>query len=1562
MERFERSFHREYKRVILKQEFVGANKVPPLGKEKVSWYSNFFYGNDSAKWCTNVPNYLEVNYENLYEGIDLRYYSSEKGLKYDFIVHPGANIEDIRVKYEGADRIYIDHYGNLNIKTKLRDIVDGDLFIYQDVDNIRSQIEGKFIKFDNLEYGFEILSDYYSDELIVIDPFLNLSYSTYLGGKMSDQGLSITIDQFGNAFVTGFTMSSDFPTTPGANDTTYNGGVWGGDAFILKLDYNGSKLKYSTFIGGNETDGGCGITVDLDGNAYVTGVTNSTNFPTTPNAYNRTLNHTIEYWPDVFVLKLNNSGSKLIFSTYLGGTDADWVYAITIDEFGNAYITGHTFSSNFPVTPGVYDPTYNGNLDLFITKLNRSGSTLDYSTFIGGTDADSGLDIILDDNNNAFITGDSYSTDFPTTPGANDTSNNGQCDVIVVKLNSSGTGLLFSTYIGGNDWDFGGAITIDSIGNSYVTGSIKSTNFPTTPDALDKTYNGGFYDSCFFKLNQNGSSLMYSTYIGGDNREMGSGISLDSFGNILIAGSTNSTDFPITEDAFDKICEGYDVYLTKLASNGTKIIYSTFIGGQGNDWGNDLVMDIVGNCYITGKTDSNDFQTTKDAYNRSLSGESDAFVVKFFGNPIFNISSLSLFMNNTPTNLIYSRLCPYTFRAIILDTYEISDLSIVYLTLDPQGSNLQLLWDRSTGHFTEVFDPNNYISISPTCDAKFQIFYWIIDFDIIFNWTYPDEDLNDVQTYATGKTLPSVWFNATNLYHVENDLVFNGTLSVSGEDNRTIYENELVRGGERFNWSGLKVSYENTIDVYPPADDIDVNIWNEAGNSWSDSPASGENFTTQTVSASATDTDGDTHVINITGIPPECDATNETFTIRIDGDNVTFTNPIPDYGKWRTTSDVEVGINITDIGGGIVNGSSVKYCFSTDNGTNWSEWIDFPKLKSGVSVNPQDVLIFPDGINNLVKWQAEDSVGNGPVESEEYRILVDTEDLLFSNGYPTEKNESLTENVEAGITISDVTSGVDASTVEYAISINSGISWTSWKGVTGLNSGNSINVTLSLKFPNGTANRIKWRASDVAGNGPTESEVFIISVNTWVAKVKIPEVKLWNPPNGSVIASTELELSWRLLNKDLLNVIYDVYLDTVNPPVKFNLSGIINTTLIIDNLSNGLTYYWTVIPKTEKINGSCESGVWSFTITIPIPKVNLISPENNSIINDSQPGLSWSIEYDGTEILTYDVYFGTYKDPELEFRNHPSTNCFIKERLTDGLTYYWKVVPWVGDYPGLVSETWSFTVSQEYIPHFELELFILPPVIELPPGDIRQVKAIVSNLGELEDSVLLRIEVTPDSGVGTNVNEPSIISVIPHDIAEFNIMVTTSLDAPNQDVILTVVASSRRASEYDLIVEERAELTVKIKDKEKTDEDDPWLSLGNFWIIFLIIIIILFVLIVVWIFLKQEKTSQETKDKSTKEDALTVKPGTVPEAEISVGKAPPTTTSPQLPETTTNVVSQQQTQTIAKAPTLASSTTPGQVPETPQIPQVTQVLQLPPLKPESSKDDHSKSGDNTKTT
>jgi hypothetical protein len=331
-----------------------------------------------------------------------------------------------------------------------------------------------------------------------------LVYSTYLGGNSGgnsdNQGRGIAVDASGNAYVTGITQSTNFPTTPGAFQTTY-GGSSGDNAIVTKLNPTGSALVYSTYLGGSgngSSDGdiGAGIAVDASGNAYVTGATNSTDFPTTPGAFQTTYSAGRE---DAFVTKLNSTGSALVYSTYLGGSGD--VYpagqggsGIALDASGNAYVVGTTASTNFPTTTGAYQTTYGGGLqDCFVTKLNSTGSALVYSTYLGGNSNEGSSGIAVDASGNAYVTGGTQSTNFPTTPAAfQTTSGGGIQDAFVTKLNSTGSALVYSTYLGGNSDDAGSGIALDASANAYVTGSTNSTNFPTTPGAFQTTSGGGY--------------------------------------------------------------------------------------------------------------------------------------------------------------------------------------------------------------------------------------------------------------------------------------------------------------------------------------------------------------------------------------------------------------------------------------------------------------------------------------------------------------------------------------------------------------------------------------------------------------------------------------------------------------------------------------------------------------------------------------------------------------------------------------------------------------------------------------------------------------------------------------------------------------------------------------------------------------------------------------------------------------------------------------------------------------------------------------------------------------
>ena len=598
------------------------------GIEQLPGKSNYFIGKDPTKWRRDIPTFAKVKYQDVYPGVDLVYYGNQRQLEYDFVLAPGADPRQIELSFNGAEQLRLDGEGNLVVSIAGRKIIEHAPFIYQDVDGERRRVAGGYELASDHRVGFK-LTVYDHRKTLTIDP--SLAYSTYLGGSSggldfgqgTDQGNGIAVDSSGNAYVTGFTQSSDFPVTSGALQTTSAGFA---DAFVSKLNSDGSALIYSTYLGGTGRDQGQRIAVDSSGSAYIVGSTESNDFPTTAGA----LQTTFGGGDDAFVSKLNSSGSALIYSTYLGGSDIDLGRGLAVDSSGNAYLTGATLSSNFPITSGALQTTFVGFGDAFVSKLNSSGSALIYSTYLGGSISQFGYGVAVDSSGNAYVAGVTMSVDFPIVAGALQTTLGGGDDVFVSKLNSSGSALVYSTYLGGSDEDFGFDIAVDSSGNAYVTGQTVSSNFPTTVGALQPAFGGGNHDTFVSKLNSSGSALIYSTYLGGSGDDSGSSIAADPLGNAYVTGETVSIDFPISSGALQPTpAGGFDAFVSKLNSGGSALLFSTYLGGSdGSEIGTGIALDSSRDAFVAGTTGSSDFPTTKGALQTMYAGVLDAFVSK----------------------------------------------------------------------------------------------------------------------------------------------------------------------------------------------------------------------------------------------------------------------------------------------------------------------------------------------------------------------------------------------------------------------------------------------------------------------------------------------------------------------------------------------------------------------------------------------------------------------------------------------------------------------------------------------------------------------------------------------------------------------------------------------------------------------------------------------------------------------------------------------------------------------------------------------------------------------
>jgi hypothetical protein len=399
----------------------------------------------------------------------------------------------------------------------------------------------------------------------------------------------------------------------------------GRDVFVAKLSASGSGLVYSTYLGGSGWDQGMGIALDESGNVYVTGLTDSIDFPTV-NPFQAARGAGV----NAFVAKLNAAGSALVYSTYLGGNGNDHGYGIAVDASGSAYLTGMTSSNNFP-TANPLQGSNGGGVDAFVAKLSPAGSALVYSTYLGGRDEDVGFGISVDASGNACLVGHTRSTNFPTANALQAVPGGAQ-NAFVAKLNAAGSALVFSTYLGGSGYEFGQGIAVDREGSVYITGETGSTNFPTVNPIQASP--GGNADAFVAKLTPDGSALVYSTYLGGSYLDGGSGIAVDTWGNAYVTGYTNSSDFPTVNAIQAEGGARFD-FVAKLNASGSALVYSTFLGGHNIQLWSAIAVDSSGNGYVTGQTNAVDFPTV-NAFQASLAGHlnySDAFVTKIGPTP-----------------------------------------------------------------------------------------------------------------------------------------------------------------------------------------------------------------------------------------------------------------------------------------------------------------------------------------------------------------------------------------------------------------------------------------------------------------------------------------------------------------------------------------------------------------------------------------------------------------------------------------------------------------------------------------------------------------------------------------------------------------------------------------------------------------------------------------------------------------------------------------------------------------------------------------------------------------
>jgi uncharacterized protein (TIGR03437 family) len=624
------------------------------GQEPMSGRVNYFRGNDPKHWVTNVPTFGRVTFPEIYPGIDLSYHGSGGDVENDFIVNPGGDASRILIRFDGADDVRIENDGSLTIALDRRGLSWKKPVVYQTTATERRKpVEARYRKDSNGLVGFEV-GVYDLTQPLVIDPVITYAtyfgtasadgaarvvadasgnayivgatdspgfpitpgstysvsvdgglqgdvtvaklsadgkqmiFTTHIGGGNTNWGVGIALDAAGDVYLTGLTASPDFPHT---TDLTTDNILTNMNCFVTKLNPAANAIVYSTLIGGSNFDACHSVGVDSAGNAYVVGVTASTDFPTV-NPFQSSLqgSSVYSYNADAFVAKLNPTGTKLLYSTYLGGLNADVATSVAVDAAGNAYVTGYTQSPNFPVTQGAFQPAFGGaggqfdstysSGDAFVVKMSPTG-TMVYSTYLGGNQDDAGWGIAIDAQGNAYIGGSTMSKNFPTLNAFQATFgglggetnptpfsvplNSG--DGFITELNPTGTALVFSSYLGGSLDDQVIGIALDTAGNIWVTGHTLSQNFPVTPDGTQQTNAGDngsgnlnvLLGDAFLTGIGPSHTIIFSTFLGGSSADWAGGVAVDGQGGVIIAGSTSSTNFPATQGAYQTNYGGTDI-------------------------------------------------------------------------------------------------------------------------------------------------------------------------------------------------------------------------------------------------------------------------------------------------------------------------------------------------------------------------------------------------------------------------------------------------------------------------------------------------------------------------------------------------------------------------------------------------------------------------------------------------------------------------------------------------------------------------------------------------------------------------------------------------------------------------------------------------------------------------------------------------------------------------------------------------------------------------------------------------------------------------------------------
>jgi len=608
---------------VLRLRFAGANPTPDVvGHGELDTKSNYFKGSDPTGWHTDVSNYGAVRYRSLYDGVDLVWRPSEmsgRQLQFDYRIKAGASADVIALDLGGARSVRLAENGDLVVGLTQGDVTLLKPVLYQEgSDGQREYVQGGYRLLGGGRVGFDVGESDPTREL-VIDP--TISWASYIGGTGNDAAEDVAVGADGAVYLVGTTASANFPTSPGAYQTDQGSD----DVFVTKLARDGQSLLWSTYVGGSSGDAGYGIAVDTAGAAYVTGVTSSTDFPL-QGAFDATPGSAIR--PDAFLVKVAPAGNAAVYASYYGETDRDeYGYDVAVDGAGSAYVVGTTAAPEVEAFAPVGVP------DVFLFKAAPSGGALAYDTTYGGTGEDQGFGVAVTAGGEAVITGLTTSTDLPVT-GAIQGTIGGGMDAFVAKFSAGGSGPAWATYLGGASGDRGLGVALDRDANVYVVGDTASSAFPTR-NAHQASY-GGSTDAFLTKVKADGTTYVYSTFLGGSGTDYAFGVAVDGADQAWVAGYTTGSF--TTVDPLQSHGGGDDAFAARYNPAGT-LTFATYLGGSSADRANGVALDRFGDPAIAGYTSGN-FPTVDPLYGTSAGGN-DAFVAKLNAAPWAKVTTIT---------------------------------------------------------------------------------------------------------------------------------------------------------------------------------------------------------------------------------------------------------------------------------------------------------------------------------------------------------------------------------------------------------------------------------------------------------------------------------------------------------------------------------------------------------------------------------------------------------------------------------------------------------------------------------------------------------------------------------------------------------------------------------------------------------------------------------------------------------------------------------------------------------------------------------------------------------